>query len=102
MTLPKIIRYNPSTFTALLFAIAIASGIFGCHLLQNGLPETLAAAGDIAETIAPLAPPPYKEILLVISGLLSSGIFIDNRRKDSIIKVLKPANAKNKHSSADN
>ncbi len=100
MTLPKAIRYNPTTFAALLIAIVIASGIFGCHLLKTDLPKTLAAAGEIAEAVVPLAPAPYKEILLVISGLLSSGMFIDNRRKDSIIKVLKPHRANTKRPTA--
>lgn len=92
----KLIRHNPSTFTAVLIALLVIAGFLGCQLTKPDLQKVQAAAAKIAVTAAPLVPPPYKEILIGISTLLGSGILVDNRRKDSIIKVLKSANANKK------
>lgn len=96
MNLPKLIRHNPSTFTALLIGLLIVAGFLGCQLARPDLLKVQAVAAEIAATAAPLAPPPYREILIGISTLLSSGILVDNRRKDSIIKILKASNANKK------
>ncbi len=92
------------TFIAIGISILI-SGIFGgCQALR---PLFVQPAGDpnrpglaqpppaavIIDTVAAVTPPPYKQILMMISAALTSGVFIDNRRKDTVIKVLKASNA---------
>jgi len=92
------------TFIALGLSILISGSFAGCAalqpLLEPGGDDPLTPgvslpppAAVILTAAATVVPPPYKEILLVISGLLTSGIFIDNRRKDTVIKVLKSNNA---------
>lgn len=111
MQIPAAIRHNQITFIAIGISILL-SGIFtGCQVLDSFFeptttdtntpgPSPAEIAAQIAAAAAPHAPPPYKEILLVISGLLTSGIFVDNRRKDTVIKVLKSTNA-NSHNASD-
>jgi len=94
MNVTAAVRHNQTTFMALAISIMIAGGFLGCQAIKKPPQEIIYAAGKAAATIAPAAPPPYKELLILISSILSSGIFVDNRRKDTVIKVLKAQNAK--------
>lgn len=91
------------TFIAIGLSILVSGVFTGCSFLQPLFEATPAdsntpgvflppPAAAILTAAAAAVPPPYKEILLVISAMLTSGIFIDNRRKDTVIKVLKSAN----------
>jgi len=93
MTLPPTIRHNQSTFAALLISAILIGGFLGCQLSLAKKQAIAQKAAQIADTVAPVAPPPYKELLLALSALLSSGLLVDNRRKDTVIKVLKSNHA---------
>lgn len=96
MSIPKPIRHNQTTFAALGVCIIIAA-ITGCiQLRKPPIPEIAAEIAPVVAAAAAAAPTPYKELLIAISALLGSGIFVDNRRKDSIIKTLKTENHANK------
>jgi len=95
MSLNSTFRHNQTTFVSALLALIVAGGIFGCHLLEQPDKTPAQTAGEIAAAASTAAPPPLKEILIVISSLLGSGIFVDNRRKDSVIKVLQKENGIN-------
>lgn len=96
ISVKQIVQHNQMTFSALLICLLITGGFFGCHWSQAEKEAVQLKIADAAEKAAPLAPPPYKELLVLISALLSSGIFVDNRRKDVAIKVLKNSNAHQK------
>jgi len=96
MSLPTTIRHNQTTAIALALSIAVAF-IFSCTLIRKpDLIITDPRTQEVITAAAAAAPPPYKEILLAISALLGSGIFVDNRRKDSVIKVLQKQNGTNR------
>lgn len=88
------------TFIALVISILISGSLISCTLFRplfepsdidpnSPSSNPTSPASDILSAASTAAPPPYKEILVLISAMLSSGIFVDNRRKDTVIKVLK-------------
>lgn len=96
MSLPRTIRHDQTTFAALVVCILISS-IVGCsQILKPNIPQIAEASAPVIAAAATAAPPPYKELLIAISALLGSGIFVDNRRKDTVIKTLKKQNGANK------
>ncbi|MEA1958201.1 MAG: hypothetical protein U9N44_00795 [Chloroflexota bacterium] len=101
MKAPATIRHNQTTAAALALSLLLLGGFMGCQLLKEPPPEAVAAVAVGAEAAAATAPPPWKEILLAVSALLGSGIFVDNRRKDVVIKVLKTQNGNQKEVSRD-
>lgn len=92
MPLNKAIAHNQSLFIAAIISILCFGGILACQLTQSQKKAIITTAVPIAEAAATAAPTPWKEIALGIISLLSSGVIVDNRRKDVLIKRLKTEN----------
>jgi hypothetical protein len=93
MSLTKAIQHNQSLFIAAAISILCFGTITACHLTQKQKEAIVTTALPIAEAAATAAPPPWKDIALGIISLLGSGVVVDNRRKDVLIKRLKTENA---------
>lgn len=93
MSLSKAIRHNQSLVTAAIISFLCFGGILACHLSESQKQAIKTTALPLAEAAATAAPTPWKEIALGIISLLGSGVVVDNRRKDVLIKRLKHENA---------
>jgi hypothetical protein len=95
MSLSKTIKHNQGLFTSALIALLIPLTIFGCHLTQDQKKQILSTTAIAAEAAAKGSPIPWSQIGLAFGTLFGSGVMIDNRRKDVLIKTLKKENATN-------
>jgi hypothetical protein len=93
MSLTKALQHNQSLFIAAVISILAFGGITACHLTETQKKAIITTSLPIAEAAATAAPSPWKDIALSIISLLGSGVIVDNRRKDILIKRLKTENA---------
>lgn len=92
MSLHTSIRHNPTSYTTLILSLAILFGFITCQLTPTQRKTVLKTSSKIATAATKAAPPPYKEIALIIASLLGGGTLVDNRRKDLLIKTLQKSN----------
>lgn len=93
MSLSKAIQHNQSLFISAIICTLCFGGLLACQLTRKQTQTILDTTATIAEIAAPVAPPPWREIILAALTLLGSGAVVDNRRKDVLIKRLKKENA---------
>lgn len=89
MTLPKAIRHDQYTIISLAICLLLPAAFFGCHLSKPQKQAIISTAATTAEAAATGAPIPWTEIGIALSTIFGSGVFVDNRRKDVLIKRLK-------------
>lgn len=93
MSLATIYRHDQFTLVSLTVCLLIFAVLFGCHLTQPQKKDIITTTAIVAEAVATGTPIPWTEIGIAISTIIGSGVFIDNRRKDVLIKRLKTENA---------
>lgn len=93
MSLRDAINHNQSLFISAIITFLCFGGMAACHLTQRQADAIIDASVTAAETVAPVTPTPWREIILAAATLLGSGAVVDNRRKDVLINRLKTENA---------
>lgn len=93
MSLSQTFRHNQFTIVSITICLLVFGVFFGCHLTRQQKQAIITAAVPIAEAAATGVPIPWTDIGIALSTIFGSGVFIDNRRKDVLIKSLKKQNA---------
>lgn len=93
MTIPSQIRHNQYTLLAAVIALALFAPFLACQLTRESAEPIIEPAAEVARAVIQKKPLPWSDIGIIISAIFGSGVFVDNRRKDILIKRLKTENA---------
>jgi hypothetical protein len=93
MSLKSAVQHNQSLVIAAGFSLAAALSMIGCHLSQLQKAAIIETSEGIAQAVVQSKPIPWPAIGELVGVLLGSGLLVDNRRKDVVIKRLKLQNA---------
>lgn len=95
MVFPKFMSHNQGFFTSAFVSLILLLAMLSCHLTPAEKKEVIAQVSEVATAVATSTPIPWDTVGLIVGSLISTGLVIDNRRKDVLIKAKDKANAQN-------